>query len=126
MLDNPVLEDVVWTNIEDLDSGYALLQWSSTAIKLSQELVVRWYSSDQTLDIGSRKRKKTSTVQVSRGPVDLSIQGIQNPSEFIEEVAKLLSESNSVVLETDSTEVATRARIAFQRSRAAFSIPILA
>lgn len=126
MLDNLVLEDVVWTSVQDMDSGYTLLRWSSTAIKVSQELVVRWHSWSQTLDIGSREWKETSTLQMSRRPVDLSIQEIQNPSEFIEEFAKLLSKSNSVVLETDSTEVATRARTAFERSRAAFSIPILA
>lgn len=127
MLETPVLEDVVWTDLHGLESGYNLLRWSSMGIKTFPELVVRWYSWVQTLEIKSRGWKKTSTPQLlSRRPVELSIRNIQNPSELIEELAKLLTKSNSVVLETDSTEVATRARRAFEHSGADLSIPILA
>lgn len=126
MLTVPSLKKVLWTGADDVTfaSGPALLRMAAQCIKASPELVITWDRRSRMMSIVSEKCTSTSEQQVpveACNLVNLSIE-TSNISGLIEQVAKQLNSSNSILLTTNSKHEVKRFRELLLHSGALFEV----
>ncbi|KIO30411.1 hypothetical protein M407DRAFT_20478 [Tulasnella calospora MUT 4182] len=126
MLDVPSLTKVLWNCADGwaLALGPLLLRRSAQCVKASPEIVINWYKKNHTLHIRSKMRDEWSKPQdtiESCKSVDLSIQ-TSNGFRLIKQVGRLLSNTSSILFETDSKRAAKRVRRLALRSNALIEV----